>query len=182
MSIFFREGHHLFKGEKEFREAFSLYFPKMVAYAELLVGKADAFDIVQDVFLNLWEDKARLNIINMKSYLYKTTYNKCLNHIKHSKVKERFKTETERILKEFEIGMYDPDNNEVFKDLTNNDLGQRITSAIEELPQRCRQVFILSYINNLRNKEIGEVLQLSERTVESHIHNALKFLRIRLRE
>lgn len=175
-------GQSCFWGENNFHDVFCLYFPKMVAYAELLIGKDAANDVVQDVFLNLWEDRDDLNILNIKSYLYRSTYNRCLNIIKHQKVVQNVHSTVEAQMKELELRMFDPDNNEVFKRLINEDLGNKISKAINELPSKCRQAFVLSYIHNLKNKEISEALNLSERTVESHIYNALRNLRKKLNE
>ena len=72
---------------------------------------------------------------------------------------------------------YDVDRNEILRVLYSRDIRSRIDSAVSKLPSRCREVFLLSYIENLSNQEISERLGLSLSTVENHIHNALVRLR-----
>ncbi|MDE5554894.1 MAG: sigma-70 family RNA polymerase sigma factor, partial [Muribaculaceae bacterium] len=61
------------------------------------------------------------------------------------------------------------------------EIHQGLRDALAELPEKCRQVFVLSYVNNLKSKEIAEVMNISVRTVEAHIYKALKLLRSRLK-
>lgn len=63
----------------------------------------------------------------------------------------------------------------------NGELRTKIQSAIAELPEKCREVFILSYINGLKNKEIAEAMNVSVRTVDAHVYKALHFLREKLK-
>lgn len=65
--------------------------------------------------------------------------------------------------------------------IESNEIGREIRSAISELPERCREVFVLSYINGLKNKEIAEAMNVSARTVEAQIYKALHFLRDKLK-
>lgn len=60
--------------------------------------------------------------------------------------------------------------------LRNDELQQRIDLAINELPPKSRQVFVMSYLHGLKNKEIAEVMNVSVRTVDAHIYNALRQL------
>ena len=74
----------------------------------------------------------------------------------------------------------DPNNSEVLQKLRNDELQQRIDLAINELPPKSRQVFVMSYLHGLKNKEIAEVMNVSVRTVDAHIYNALRQLRSKL--
>lgn len=73
---------------------------------------------------------------------------------------------------------YAPDNSPVVQKLYNDDLRASLDAAIESLPPKCREVFRLSYIEDLSNREIGEQLGISPRTVENHMYAALKQLRL----
>ena len=75
---------------------------------------------------------------------------------------------------------YQPDNNEVIRKIEDRELRKEIHDAINELPDKCKEVFKLSYLHDMKNKEIADVLGVSLRTVEAHMYKALKFLRNRL--
>ena len=66
--------------------------------------------------------------------------------------------------------------------MENAELRRKIEDTINMLPEKCRQVFRMSYLNGMRNNDIAEELQLSVRTVEAHMYRALRFLRERLGE
>ena len=75
---------------------------------------------------------------------------------------------------------YQPDNNEVIRRIEDRELRKEIYNAINELPDKCKEVFKLSYLHEMKNKEIADVLGISLRTVEAHMYKALKYLRSRL--
>ncbi|MGL5730884.1 MAG: sigma-70 family RNA polymerase sigma factor, partial [Bacteroidales bacterium] len=77
---------------------------------------------------------------------------------------------------------FNPDNNDVIQQIENEELSLSISQAINELPDKCREVFRLSYLNEMKNKEIAEFMHISLRTVEAHMYKALKYLRGRLKE
>lgn len=65
--------------------------------------------------------------------------------------------------------------------MENRELQAEVYKAINELPDKCREIFKLSYLHDLKNKEIAETLDISLRTVEAHMYKALKYLRLRLK-
>ena len=75
---------------------------------------------------------------------------------------------------------YQPDNNEVIRRIEDKELRKEIHDAINELPDKCKEVFKLSYLHDMKNKEIADILGISLRTVEAHMYKALKYLRGRL--
>ena len=75
---------------------------------------------------------------------------------------------------------YQPDNNEVIRRIEDRELRKEIYDAINELPDKCKEVFKLSYLHDMKNKEIADVLGVSLRTIEAHMYKALKYLRSRL--
>ena len=81
---------------------------------------------------------------------------------------------------EFAAQFYDPEKNESIRRLYMQELAADIKAAIDSLPDKCREVFMLSYLHDLKNKEISEVLGVSISTVENHVYNALKVLREKL--
>jgi RNA polymerase sigma-70 factor, ECF subfamily len=161
-----------------FNRLFTDHYPSLRAYAALLVGNDTAEDIVQDVFLNTWKNRDDINIhTSVRSYLFRSVYNRCLNKLGHLKMQHGKQRELEYALNIREVILSDPDKNPVIQKLYVNELREELHQAIENLPEKCREVFKLSYLNDHRNKEISEILNISVSTVEKHINHALKTLR-----
>ena len=170
---------HPFKIEIEaFTGLFKIHYPSLKAYACLFVESETAEDIVQEVFIYVWENKGAITIhTSIKAYLFKATYTRCLNYINRQKMMTINHRQIERELRDYEASFFDPEKNEIIRKLYMNDLREEINQAIESLPQKCREVFTLSYIMDRQNKEISKLLDISVSTVEKHINYALKVLR-----
>jgi RNA polymerase sigma-70 factor, ECF subfamily len=141
-------------------------------YAVKFVKDQDvAKDLVQDAFLGLLNRSEKEKIENLKSYLFRSVRNNCLNHLNHKKVENEFQQkEIEQSRKE--ITYYDSHSA-----LVENELQQKLADAIDDLPEHYRIPFILSRFEDLKNKEIADKLQLPLRTVETQIYRALTILR-----
>lgn len=164
-----------------FDELYRRLYPLLVNYAGLMVSRETARDIVQDVFFKMWQGRKGLlpessGGGNIRSFLLKSTYNAAISVIRHNLSVLNYR---DSIVCEIEnyYSAYDVDRNEILRVLYSRDIRSRIDSAVSKLPSRCREVFLLSYIENLSNQEISERLGLSLSTVENHIHNALVRLR-----
>ena len=170
---------HPFKIDREvFNSLFKDYYPSLKAYACLFLDNESAEDIVQEVFIYIWENKDNITIhTSIKAYFFKAVYTRCLNTIAHQKMRAKKHTNIEFELKNYEASFFDPDKNEIIRKLYMDDLHVEIDQAIESLPQKCREVFTLSYVKDMKNKEISELLGTSVSTVEKHINHALKVLR-----
>ena len=161
--------------EKAFEYLFDRYYEGLLNYAGRIVRETElAHDLVQETFCKLYEDHASLNIhLSIKSYLYKSVYNSCLNEIKHQKVVNNY---ADRELLDFyftEI-VQAP---EAELALQNEDIRKVLEEAINKLPERCREVFVLSKVEELSNKDIAEKLNISVKTVEVQMTKALSRLR-----
>jgi len=172
--------------DKKDREGFNLifreFYPRLLAYGELFLDHDSAEDIVQDLMVNLWDNADKTEIhTSLESYLYRSVYRSCLNRIKSNKIRDRYKINQTATTQE-EAEFYDPDENETIKKIFSLELGHEINEAIASLPEKCREVFIKSYIGNQKTREIASELNISERTAEAHIYNALKHLRIKLKD
>ena len=100
--------------------------------------------------------------------------NGCLNHIKHEQVIQRYEIEYQSFA-EGEERLYHIDFGlEVEHKLLYEELKEKITQVVDQLPERCREVFILSRFEGLKNREIAERLHISLHTVERHIQRALR--------
>jgi RNA polymerase sigma-70 factor (ECF subfamily) len=164
-----------------FDSFFKRYYPRLTAYSCLFVEPQAAEDLVQDLFVYLWENSNEVKIhTSLEAYLFKAVHLRSLNHIKQLKTRDHHHKLIEDYIAEFEFKLFDPDKNESIQKLFMEDIRDEIKAAIDSLPEKCREVFMLSYIYDLKNKEISEVLGISLSTVENHIYNALKVLRQKL--
>lgn len=161
----------LFDDQHAFKILFSHYYTPLFQFAVSIVKLREvAEEIVEDVFIKIWDKRKRLTeIANLRLYLYVSVKNHCLNHV------TRRGTTAE----------IDPDQLDVVcaelvpnpEDLlVASELLQRVNRSIHELPPKCRIVYKMVKENGLSYKEVGEILNISPRTVENHIAAAIKKL------
>lgn len=158
-----------------FEHVFKELHGPLFFYALKFVKNEDvAKDMVQDAFLSILSTDT--NIHNLKSFLFRSVRNNCLNFIKSNNLRNEFAAkEKERLLKE--IDYYDSN-----KTFVENELHLKIKSAIDALPNNYRTVLKLSRFEELKNKEIAEKLNIPIRTVETRIYRALKMLRDKFKD
>ncbi|WP_157970267.1 RNA polymerase sigma-70 factor [Albibacterium indicum] len=169
--------HFSFKGfsentsEKIFRE----YYARLSYFAFKFVNDKDvAEDLVQDAFLAYWNSKKQIpyHPKAIKDFLYSSVKNAALNVLKRQKVKERyFSLRTED----------DIENRSVLDNMIEAEVINDVHRAIAQLPQSCRNVFMLAYFDGLSNPKIAEKLKISVNTVRSHKQNGLRILRGQLK-
>ena len=150
----------------------------MLNYAGRIVGETElANDLVQETFCKLYEGHADLNIhLSIKSYLYKSVYNSCLNELKHRKEVNNY-VDREMLNFYFSEIIQTP---EAELALLDEDINNALQEAIDKLPERCREIFVLSKMDEMSNKEIAEYLSISVKTVEIQMTKALSRLRMEL--
>lgn len=164
----------------EYRLYFRQFYPPLLLYATRLLVHGDMEDVVQDAFVDLWHRRNAMDdAAHIKSFLYRAVYTKSLNVIKHRNVVSGYAAECSA-LEMMRLTYYAPDNNPVDTDLENQELREKIDAAINELPDKRRQIFKMSYLHGMSNKEIAQVMDISVRTVEAQLYKALKYLRHRL--
>lgn len=163
-----------------YKALFRKYYSNLLFYATRLIGDEEAEDVVQDVFVDLWKRKDTMEIgEQIQAFLYRAVYTRSLNVLKHRNIESGYIAIIEEInLKRVEF--YQPDNNEVIRRIEDRELRKEIYDAINELPDKCKEVFKLSYLHDMKNKEIADAMGVSLRTVEAHMYKALKYLRTRL--
>lgn len=163
-----------------YKATFRKYYANLLFYATRIVGDEEAEDVVQDVFVELWKRRETMEIgEQIQAFLYRAVYTRSLNVLKHRGIEQKYSSTVEEINQE-RADFYHPDNNDVIKRIEGRELRNEIYEAVNELPDKCKEVFKLSYLHDMRNKEIADVLGISQRTVEAHMYKALKFLRTRL--
>lgn len=151
---------------------FRKFRPGLVAYANTIVNNADdSEEIVHDVFLSYWNGGQFREIQDensLKSYLFTSVRNRSLNHIRKSKVDYNDLPDNDIYL--------DTDPG-IVETIAVKEIQEKINYLIDQLPTKCRQVFIMSRNYELSHKEIAELLDITPKTVENQISIALKFLR-----
>ncbi|KPM46909.1 RNA polymerase sigma-70 factor [Jiulongibacter sediminis] len=157
-----------------FEEVFRLHYDSLCRYAfSLLNRQAEAEDLVQQVFVTYWENREKTIISgSLKGYLFRSVHNRCLNSIKHDKVKAAYTDHSLFFETNYHL--------EVEENFQAEELKGKIDEVIENLPTECQRVFRMSRIDQLRHKEIAEKLSISVKTVENQIGKALKIMRTSL--
>ena len=157
--------------ESAYRQLFEQYYQRLVVFANrYLEDLESARDVVQDLFVDLYDSRQSISIeTSLKSYLYSAVKNRCLNQVKHEQVKEKH-----RNMSRSEVNAPDPNLEEIMDAV---ELKARVYEIVSKLPEKCRQIYIMSRVDGKRNREIADELNLSVRTVETQISKALKFLK-----
>jgi len=155
-------------------KAFNLIYDKfnrdLLKFALHKVGdKRIAEDLLQNVFSDFWSNKDKVNR-SIYGYLFNAMKYQIFNFFRSEKVKNKYIIHLSHYLEE--INKVTPQ-----KYLEAKDLMQHIESLVGQLPKQCRLVFVLSRFENKSNDEIAESLQISKRTVENYITQALAFIR-----
>jgi RNA polymerase sigma-70 factor, ECF subfamily len=158
-------------GEVLLRYLFDKYYDELCRLSFRYTGRSDvAEDMVQEVFINIWNKRHSLNYQGkIKPYLIRSVINSSLNHIKSKHEKHIF--EDDKILAIFDA------NPGYHEDLNTKELEKLLETAIGKLPDKCREIFVLSRLSELSHKEIAEELDISTKTIEAQITIALKKIR-----
>ncbi|WP_439181898.1 RNA polymerase sigma-70 factor [Carboxylicivirga taeanensis] len=162
----FKEGNKV-----AFKEIYDHYYHILIGFSrKFIFCKSSCEDIVQNTFVNLWEERKRINEPKaIKSYLYSSVRNACLNHITRKKVNV-----PEQVLWDLKSEEY------CDRQLIIEEVNSRIYSAIEQLPLQTRRVVILT-LQEAKNAEIAERLNVSVNTVKTLKQRAFSKLRLILR-
>lgn len=162
--------------DKVFEQVFRYYYQHLCNYAVGILNELDeAEEVVQQMFLNVWEKRAEIEITSsLKSYLYRAVHNACLNKIKQQKVRKLYADE--------QIQITEPVYEHSGEALLKTELEKQIHKAINTLPEQCRLVFKLSRFEEMKYAEIAIHLGISIKTVENHMGKALKIMRVQLKD
>ena len=154
-----------------FNSFFESYSERLYLYALGFVGnRAEAEDIVQEIFFKLYTDKPTFEaVVALKSYLYLVTKNQCLNYLKHVRIEQEYVS----LMDEKEKTTF------FFNQIVEQELLMLLSEAIEDLPEQTGKVFQL-VMEGFDNAEIAEKLNLSIDSVKSHKKRGKQFLKNRL--
>ena len=167
----------------DFKKIYVAHYPKMKHFAkEYVIIEEEAENIVQDVFLNLLENREIIRMpINLVAYLFTATKNRCVNYLKHKKVVQKATTillEEQKMTMEMNLEALEAFEQSIFAE---NDIETLLNNAINSLPERCREIFIKGRLEGKKHKEIAAELKISTSTVETQMNIALKKLREQLK-
>ena len=168
----------LIKGEEAaFEKIYKSYFALLRNYSASIVGDSDAaYEIIQNIFVALWENRKNLDREkSLRNYLLRSAHNNSLRYLKTQSLhlqhqenlkKEKSEEEQENVIRHEEYP--DPE--------------QQLSALLNELPERSRQVVIMSHIENKKSAYIARELGISVRTVETILYQAMKKLRGKIKK
>lgn len=164
------------EGDKRaFSAIFHKYYKPLCDYAYQFVSFEDVEEIVQDIMLWLWQNHDTLFIrTSLHSYLYKAVHLRCLTRIEQNLAKQRMESRYKERIGEIQYLLPE--------EYQTEELVNRIHQAIDRLPDKFRQAFVMHRFEDCSYKEIAEKLNVSPKTVDYRIQQALKLLREDLRE
>lgn len=155
--------------EAAFNKAFESYYSRLCFFADNIIHDYDqSSSIVQQVFVDLWLKRERLDVVySLKGFLFRSVRNQALDWLRHRKVESEylqelsFKQEEAVFLDQLELA----------------ELNDKINTAIQKLPEKCREIFVLCRFEGLKYAEIASRLEISVKTVETQMSIALKKIR-----
>lgn len=159
--------------EEQIESLYRLYYPRLRAYAVRFVDESTAEDLIQDSFVRLWNKRKTLRTDALSSMLFVMLRNACLNHLK-SAVVSRHEPMDSHLAHNGEERLYNWDFSFSGEDeYLFDELRRQVDTVMDSLPPKCREVFIMSRVEGLKNREIAERLHTSVTNVEKHITKAL---------
>lgn len=163
------------RGDKQlFSSLFQMYYKDLVLYAGRYIPRQTTCeDIVQTVFTKLWSDRGVIEIDGtLRTYMLRSVINLCIDEIRHNRTIEQYQEYFLNIKEEASIE----------QTFLYSELSEHLNKALEQLPGGLRQVFVMSRMKGMKYGEIAEKLNVSVRTVEVRMSQALSKIRISLKE
>ncbi len=155
--------------EVAFKQFFDLFAGRLFQFAfSFLKNKAIAEEAVSDVFFKVWLNRDSLkDIDNIKAYLFKATYNTALNYIDEGKRREAISLDDVQV--DIGVELICPET-----ELINKELKDVIDKAIESLPPRCKLIYKMAKVEEMKYKEIAGLLNISVKTIDHQLSIAIK--------
>jgi RNA polymerase sigma-70 factor (ECF subfamily) len=156
----------------DYEVIFRSYYERLCHYANMWLKDMDASEeVVQNTFVKLWEKRDSIQVeSSIKSYLYRAVYNASINEIKHQKVKDNYAN----------MHYNQEPSSELHSQSELKELETRIDKALKSLPEQCRLIFQMSRYQELKYREIADILNISIKTVENQMGKALRMMRMNL--
>jgi RNA polymerase sigma-70 factor (ECF subfamily) len=154
---------------------FTRYYSDLVRFSSSIIHDTTAAEeIVQDLFVRIWENRRQLNTDSLKSYLLKSVQNRSIDYLRHLTIKNNFA----RTLLEHPVLLQNDTENYILY----TELESEVNQALNRIPESYAEVFKKSRFEALNHQEIAKLMGISVRTVEERIRKALQLLRIQLRD
>ncbi len=166
---------------RAFEILYKSYFPSLCLYSYgLIPDEGLVKEIVNDVFLRIWDKRREIDIQHgIKPYLFRCVHNACLDHLRLKKnTRQNQMIDISDDIRE----LADPDEEYIFQQISLKTLEKDVTICIDQLPARCKEIFVLSRYELLSYNEISEKLNISVNTVKTQISRALDSLRVSLKK
>jgi RNA polymerase sigma-70 factor (ECF subfamily) len=165
----------LYKGDPDaYILIFRKYYANLCVYAsQFIKDKSETEEVVQEVFVKLWENRRKVKIGKIENYLYKAVKNNSFNKL--AKKNNKLLNDEELL---YRAG-YSEYNSDV---IIEKELIEHIKQAIDLLPKKTKDVFIMSRYNEMKYDEIAKKLNITKKGVEYHISKALRFLNNKLKD
>lgn len=157
--------------EADMKNLFDEHYKRLVYFSyQLTNNKPQSEDIAQDAFVNFWNNSHGIsnNPVAIKNFLYSTVKNASLNVIRHNKVAEQ------HIINSLQTATVE---DAIYHSIIRAEVLAEIHKAIELLPESCQQIFRMSYLDEMKNNQIADVLGISVNTVKTQKQRALKVIR-----
>lgn len=159
-----------------FKTYYEANVSSMILFAQRFVPTDVAEDVIHDIFFEIWSHQDTPPKLPTRSYLFTALRNRCLNYLQKEKSKENYIQSAQLNNQMLGLNYYDSYEKLIIE---QEDM-QKIYDQIERLPEKCRVIFKMSYLEEKRNSEIAETLGISIRTVENQLYLGLRTLRSRL--
>ena len=164
--------------EKVFEQIVREYWPRMFKFALIYTQNNETSqELVQDTFLVLWNNRAILkDNTNLITYLMVVLRNKCLNLLEQTRIRQLYieEIDDETIYQRANLYVLHDEASQIVE---SEDLHKAIERALSKLPDKTREIFMLSRYDGLKNQQIAETKNISQKTVEYHISKALQILK-----
>lgn len=165
-----REGDEL-----AFKEIYRRYWYKLYAVVKRRIhSEEDAEEIIQDIFLDLWDRRGAVQIAELDRFLFTAAKYKVLNYIKAQIVRQNYQTDTLKISEDTDCNTEEA--------LALNDLNEAVRAGLDGLSEKAREIFRLNRLQGHSAREVAEMLHIPERTVEYHLTQSVRFMRSYLRD
>ncbi len=151
------------------KELFDKYFESLCRYLSYFTSNSMIVEeVVQDVFIRLWEERESLKIESIKTYLFTAAHNRMLNYIRNEK---RYQTLIEQWT------LHEQQKNGSGECFDIQEFSERVQNAIDSLPEKCRRIFDMGKKEGMTYRQIAEELDISVKTVETQMGIALRKIR-----
>jgi RNA polymerase sigma-70 factor (family 1) len=166
---------HLPHSADSFERLFRKFYPVLVLFARQLTrDKPAAEDIVSDVFGKLWQRQLQFaSIQSAKAYLYISTRNACINHLRRSDrqagIRKKIRRDLEGATEDFALNH-----------IIRSEMWRQVFQQVDHLPTQCRKVMRMSFLLGYSNREIARIMQLSINTVRNQRARGIHLIRKRL--